>query len=343
MTGELTNHLWQSTLVAVAVGLLTVVFRKNRANVRYWLWFSASVKFLAPFAVLMSLGSRLEWSPAAQRISPPAISFTIVQIAQPFSGSLPLARRRSNTPLSLPVSVLAVWAFGLAAVVAIRVRGWLRIRAAVRASTRLGLSTAVEVRSSSGLLEPGVVGWLRPILLLPEGIEGCLAPPHLQAVLAHELCHIRRRDNLFAGIHMMVEALFWFHPLVWWIGARLVEERERACDEGVLSLGSEPRIYADAILSVCKLYLESPLACVSGVTGANLKRRLEAIMTNRTGQGLNRAKKLLLAGGEEDGIALDFLHDCCLGYAATGSGPKRRPGCPFRSVHLQPGSGEVGG
>jgi len=114
-------------------------------------------------------------------------------------------------------------------------------------------------------------------------------------VLAHELCHVRRRDNLTAAIHMVVEAVFWFHPLVWWIGARLVEERERACDEEVLSLGQEPRDYADAILSVCKLYVESPLVCVSGVSGANLRRRIEAIMTNRRGEALTRAKKLLLA------------------------------------------------
>ena len=88
-----------------------------------------------------------------------------------------------------------------------------------------------------------------------------------------------------------MEAVFWFHPLVWWIGARLVEERERACDEGVLTLGNEPRTYADAILSVCKLYVESPLVCVSGVTGADLKKRIEAIMMNRIGQGLTRAKR----------------------------------------------------
>ena len=148
-----------------------------------------------------------------------------------------------------------------------------------------------------------MVGLWRPILLLPEGIVERLTPPQLEAVLAHELCHVRRRDNLFASMHMIVEAVFWFHPLVWWIGARLVEERERACDEAVLSLGSEPRIYADAILNVCKLYVESPLECVAGVTGANLKRRIEAIMTNCTGQGLNRARKLLLAGAGVAAVA----------------------------------------
>ncbi len=114
-------------------------------------------------------------------------------------------------------------------------------------------------------------------------------------MLAHELCHVRRRDNLFAAIHMVVEAVFWFHPFVWWIGARLIEERERACDEGVLTLGNEPRTYADAILNVCKSYVESPLVCVAGVTGADLKKRIEAIMTNRIGQGLTRAKRILLA------------------------------------------------
>src|SRR3954467_4860022 len=95
---------------------------------------------------------------------------------------------------------------------------------------------------------------------------------------------------------MIAEAVFWFHPLVWWIGARLVEERERACDEEVLRLGSEPQIYAEGILNVCKLYVESPLVCVSGVTGSNLKKRIEAIMSNHKGHALTRARKLLLAG-----------------------------------------------
>ena len=178
---------------------------------------------------------------------------------------------------------------------AIRLRGWLRIRAAIRASSLIDIPGSVEIRASPGLLEPGVVGFFRPILLLPAGIVERLTPLQLQAVLAHEMCHVRRRDNLTSAIHMMVEAVFWFHPFVWFIGARMVEERERACDEAVLSLGGEPRDYAEGILSVCKLYVESPLVCVSGVTGANLKRRIEAIIANRTGQRLNRVKKFVLA------------------------------------------------
>ena len=90
MITELINHLWQSTLFAVAAGFLTAAFRKNRAEVRYWLWFSASLKFLVPFALLMALGSHVRWTPAAEkiatRIAAPAVWR---QISQPFPGTLP--------------------------------------------------------------------------------------------------------------------------------------------------------------------------------------------------------------------------------------------------------------
>jgi multidrug efflux system membrane fusion protein len=93
---------------------------------------------------------------------------------------------------------------------------------------------------------------------------------------------------------MLVEAVFWFYPPVWWIGARLVQERERACDESVLSLGSEPSDYAEAILNVCKLYVESPLTCVSGVTGPSLNRRIRAILTQGVAAELPYGKKTAL-------------------------------------------------
>ncbi len=94
---------------------------------------------------------------------------------------------------------------------------------------------------------------------------------------------------------MIVEAAFWFHPMVWWIGAKLVEERERACDESVIARGNEPRIYAEGILNVCKSYLESPLHCVSGVTGSDLKKRIREILTGRVAGDLNFARKAALA------------------------------------------------
>jgi len=74
-----------------------------------------------------------------------------------------------------------------------------------------------------------------------------------------------------------------------------MEERERACGEEVLRNGGEPRAYAEGILKICELYLPSPRACVAGVTGGDLKRRIEAIMSNRVAHRLNYAKKAILA------------------------------------------------
>ena len=302
MINELMTHLWQSTMFAASAGFLTLAFRKNRAKVRFWLWLSASVKFFIPFALLMNIGSHVKWTPAAQQmasqIATPAVTFAVEYVAQPFSGTLTLPSSAAQASRGIDwvlSAVVGTWACGFVCIAFIRLKLWRRIRSAMLASTPLEIPTAVEARVAPGLLEPGVVGLLKPVLLLPEGIMDRLTESQLEAVLAHELCHVRRRDNLFASIHMIVEAVFWFHPVVWWIGARLVEERERACDEDVLSLGNQPRIYADAILNVCRLYVESPLVCVSGVTGSDIKRRIEAIMTNRGIQTLNRAKKVLLA------------------------------------------------
>ena len=290
MTGEVINHLWQSTWFAVAAGLLAAGLRKNRAQVRYWLWFSASVKFLIPFSLLMSLGSRVEWAPPAT-----SVSHAMVEISRPFSGTLAPAVSIEGTRNWVFPAIAGLWICGLICVAAMRVRGWLRIRAAVRASAPMDLAVAVEVRSSKDLLEPGVVGVFRPILLVPVDITERLSPQQLEAVLAHELCHVRRRDNLTAAVHMITEAVFWFHPLVWWVGARLVQERERACDEEVLRLGMEPHAYAQGILNICTSYLESPLSSVSGVTGSDLKKRIRAILNGSVPRGLNVPKRVALA------------------------------------------------
>jgi uncharacterized protein (TIGR03435 family) len=304
MISELANHLWQSTLFALAMGLLTLMCRKNHASVRYWLWFSASVKFFVPFALLMVIGDRLQLA-EAPRIAMPAVASTLAQVSRPFVESsaidvLPVPELPRSFDW-LAMSLLGVWISGVIAMAVVRLRAWRRIRAAVRASSPWAVADppmpeGVAVRSTPGVMEPGVVGLWRPVLLVPSGIEDDLTPRQLEAVLTHELCHIRRRDNLTAAVHMIAEAVFWFYPLVWWIGSRLVDERERACDQDVLRRCGEPQIYAEGIVNVCRRYVEMPLACVSGVTGANVKTRIREIMTNRTMAQLGLAQKAVLAG-----------------------------------------------
>jgi uncharacterized protein (TIGR03435 family) len=195
----------------------------------------------------------------------------------------------------IPAILLGLWVSGIAVGIGFWLRFWRQMRTARRAATPIAFDLPVPVLSSSTRLEPGVFGIRKPVLLLPDGITNRLTPAQLAAILTHEMCHVRRRDNLTAAMHMTVEVLFWFYPLVWWIRKGLIEERERACDEEVLGQ-TDPQIYAESILNVCKFYVESPLVCASGVTGADLKKRIEKIMSNHVVFRMNLGRKALLGG-----------------------------------------------
>jgi uncharacterized protein (TIGR03435 family) len=350
MMGELANHLWQSTLFAVAVGMLTLMCRRNHATVRYWLWFSASIKFFVPFALLLGLAERLEISPTAAEIATGAVSATLAQVSRPFVAEPAvefLAVQEAPRSIdSFALAIFGVWVAGTIAIALVRFRTWRRIRAALRASSPwtvadVRMPEGVAVRSTPGVMEPGVVGLWRPVLLVPSGIEDDLTPRQLSAVLTHELCHIRRRDNLTAAVHMVAETLFWFYPLVWWVGARLVDERERACDEEVVRTCGEPQTYAEGIVNVCRRYVEMPLACVPGVSGANVKNRIRDIMINRRVAKLNAAQKAVLAAAGAISVVAPVLAQSAPRPAADGAlrfevaSIKRNPGDARKAFVLQ--------
>lgn len=299
----LANHLWQSTVFALVAVLLAFVLRDNRAETRHWLWLAASLKFLIPFSLLIAMGSEIHW-PSAAPVVHSTFSTAVQQIQQPFASPKVLSTQTRPVTNITPTIVLAIWLTGFAVALLSWARSWLRIRSVVRRARPLEMQAPVQVLSSESPLEPGVFGIFRPVLLLPAGIADRLEPSHLQAILVHELCHVRRRDNLFAAAHMLVEAMFWFHPLVWWIGSRLVEERERACDEEVVRLGNQPHVYAESILKTCQFFVESPLTCMSGVTGADLKKRIGRIMGGTFVARLTLRKKMLLVGAGIAALAL---------------------------------------
>jgi uncharacterized protein (TIGR03435 family) len=311
------NHLWQSTLFAITAGLLTLVLRENHARARYGLWLAASVKFLIPFSLLVGIGSHLA-RPRVLSQAEPGFFFAMEKVSQPFTQPAapvisPVAHSATppNLVYLLSAFLAALWLCGFVVVLFVWYARWRRISAAVREAVPLrrgrevealrrqeslgGIRKRIKLLLSPASLEPGIFGVVRPVLVWPEGISEHLDDGHLEAILAHEVWHVRRHDNLAAALHMVVEAIFWFHPLVWWLGARLVEERERACDEEVLELGSERRVYAESILKTCEFCVESPLACVSGVTGADLTERIIRIMTQRLENKLSFCRKLLLA------------------------------------------------
>ena len=326
LLSSIANHLWQSTLFAAFAGLLTLALRNNRARVRHWVWLAASWKFLVPFSVLISLGGQIHWRTAPQRTQPD-LAVVLGEISQPMAP----ASRSAIAPAvpaagMVPTLAWSIWGCGFLGIACSWRLRWRRIRNAVRTGSPVRVDAPIRAVSSPALLEPGVFGVWRPVLLLPEGIVEQLTPAQLRAVIAHELCHVRRHDNLVAAMQMFVETLFWFHPLVWWIGRRMVEERELACDQEVLSLGNEPRVYAEGILNVCKLYVQSPLACLSGATGADLNKRIESIMSNRVTPRLDFTRKAILtvAGGLAvvAPIAIGVLHASPL-QAQSSADPNR--------------------
>ena len=300
MTGALLlGHLWQSTLFAAAIATLVWAFRGHRARVRYWMWFTASVKFLIPFAALSTLGN----AAAPEMAVTPPIVLTMAAMSQPLlDGPLsmpPVASEARGASTPAPATV-ALWAVGAITLACLRMRTWHRIRRLLRSGSPVALSpldipVTVMVRAVPGLMEPAVVGVWRQTLLVPLGLERHLTRAQLNAVVVHELCHVRHRDNLTAAIHMAVEAICWFHPVVWLIGTRLLDERERACDEEVLATTGTPRVYAEAILNVCKRYVAAPSPSVAGVASANLRARIESIMAGRVGRRVSTKARFALA------------------------------------------------
>ncbi len=285
------NHLWQSTLFAGAVALAALALRRNSPRIRYWLWLAASVKFLIPFSMFVWTGSRIELPPDS-----PSLHATTVQAISNYLAPIgmlsPAAPTRTAFPWSFAIG--GIWVLGVLFLSVRWFRHWRTIRAVAKEGTKLPLPFPLPALSCRSEIEPGVFGIFHPVLLVPERLVDHLSPGQLDAVLAHESRHIACRDNLTAALHMAVETLFWFHPLVWWIGARLMEERESDCDEAVLRQGNEPMDYAQGIVNVCRTYVESPLWCAAGISGSDLKKRIRGIMMWRASLPLTVRAKVLM-------------------------------------------------
>jgi bla regulator protein BlaR1 len=181
------------------------------------------------------------------------------------------------------------------------------IRALRRVEEMVTIRRPLPMVATDAALEPGVFGLVRPVVVWSTSLNQHLDDQQLDAILVHELEHVRVCDNLTACIPMLVESVFWFHPLVWWVSARLIDERERACDEAVLAHGCTPEHYASGILRVCRHSLDVRLTCMAGVTDGDLKKRMERIMNNHTGEPLNRFKKFVLWGSAVVLVACPIL------------------------------------
>ncbi|MCK6692814.1 MAG: M48 family metalloprotease, partial [Thermoanaerobaculia bacterium] len=115
-------------------------------------------------------------------------------------------------------------------------------------AVKIGYSRPVRLAESALVQTPLALGFLKPLILLPLGMINRISPAEVEAVLAHELAHIARRDWLFNLIQALVEALFYFHPAVWWISATIRAERENCCDDTAIALTGNRLLYAKTLV-----------------------------------------------------------------------------------------------
>jgi beta-lactamase regulating signal transducer with metallopeptidase domain len=150
-----------------------------------------------------------------------------------------------------------------------------RIRQRLRVRRRVRL---IVVREPIG---PLAFGWLRPTIVLPGRLVSSHSREELEPLVAHELVHVRRNDALVALGQSVVQCLWWFHPLLWWANRRIIDERERCCDEAVIAgLDCQPGRYARSLLDVLEWKWQSRwLAPVPGMRSFEInKRRLEHLL-----------------------------------------------------------------
>ena len=319
MNQVLFDHLWQSTLFAMLAGLATLALGNHRASIRFCVWFSASLKFLIPFPVVAALGRSLRWDTAPTLTALAEWSDSVGTFVVP-ANLLPAAgdmRPIASANVHVESLLWWIWACGAALLLARWIFQWRQLRAASRDVSPAAIEAPIPILITNSPFGPGLFGIFRPVLLLPAGITARLSSKQISLIVAHELCHWRRWDNLTGAIHMLVQTLFWFHPFVWWIGSHLLAERERACDECVVDSAGDPSTYAQSIVEVCRFNARSALPFASGVSGGNLKSRIERIMHNVVGARLGRTAKTLLMVAAAISISSPLLYGLLMPLKVT--------------------------
>jgi beta-lactamase regulating signal transducer with metallopeptidase domain/Leucine-rich repeat (LRR) protein len=184
--------------------------------------------------------------------------------------------------------IVAAWGAGVLLCSARPLLGWYTLRrlqrvgvlptpddvfsAAARISKRFGLNGTVNVWQSTLAQAPVVVGYLRPVVLLPVSLITGLPAAQLEAILAHEVAHIRRHDFVVNLLQTLVETVFFYHPAVWWLSRQIRIEREHCCDDLVVRLLGNPVEYGRALVAIEQLRCRNPLLALGATDGSLLAR-----------------------------------------------------------------------
>ena len=328
----LANHLWQSTLFSLLALAAAASLGRAPALARYTVWLTALFKFALPSALLFFLAAQagfdlssisprpyhsdsgtLAVSPLLSPVTSPAPD---LRAAAPLAGEAgtpgaALTETTQGVGGSLCGVLTCLWLAGCG----VLSLSWLRKSRGLSASLKrgrevtrgreadalrgvrswFGMRREVRLLITPAVSEPGVWGVWRPVVLLPDGVAERLDDGELEAIFMHELSHVERWDNLAGVFQRALCCLFWFHPVIWMINRRLLAEREQACDDAVVRLGGASEVYANGIAKVCRYCLGWEVAGLAKVTGSDLRKRIERIISHRAGKRMSAAQVAILA------------------------------------------------
>ena len=310
----LANHLWQATLFFLLVLIIFLSLKRAPARVRYSLLLVTLAKFILPCAAIASLINRAgiditslfaseggreanvaALSPFLSPVASTSLVLHAVESPEPSIGSsvityVATVQHQSHWYVALTL----VWLVGFILLLCI----WLRKSGLLSALIRsgnvvrsgrefeclqrvkswLGLRRHVTLIISPKIAEPGVWRVLKPTVVLPSGISDRLSDSELEAIMMHELVHVERWDNLIGIVQRFVCCLLWFHPLIWLLDRQLLAEREQSCDDTVIRLGGDSKVYASSIKKICRHSLGWELSGLSNAAGSDLKKRIARIL-----------------------------------------------------------------
>jgi len=283
----LMHSLWQGTAVAIAL-VVILWFQRNASSVlRYSCCCAAMVVFVLLVAVTFAeLDPARSPSQTGAAVTPIDLPPLPVLVTSPTA----IAQPAHSISRSQPMSVIDpmrwtgfAWLLGAAVVALWHLLGWIWLSRnapgrELDAEPMLGrLAEALGIRRSVGLVEssrlnvPAVVGVLRPMILIPLGLLNDLAPDQVEAILIHELAHIRRHDYLVNLLQVVVESLLFYHPATWWISSQIRREREHCCDD-IAAKRLTPRNYVSALLALEQRRWPTAHALVAANGGTLLER-----------------------------------------------------------------------
>ena len=233
-----------------------------------------------------SLGNE-SWASISPQTSPPTRAMTPIEPQDSAKASSVALSRRW-----LPVGV-GIWFLGVALLSSRLCAGWLRLQcvrwrgarpltgaAAATArmvAERMGVRRVVGLWESATWESPAVIGWLKPVILMPTSALLGLSPRQLESILAHELAHVRRRDYLVNLLQTAVETLLFYHPAVWWVSRVMRLEREACCDEIAVQVVGDRLGYARALETLESSRGATP-QWVMAATGAPLADRIRRLL-----------------------------------------------------------------